>query len=109
MDGSLCLWDAESRGNVHAPIAILRQDPSYPVYAAEVSQDTIAVGGGSDGGFIGVPLYLYTFGDTTKATQRSPNPKRRDQDKDEDEGKKDSAESINSPEKKTKSEEAAAN
>ena len=76
VDGSLCLWDAYSSGNVHAPIAVLKSDPDYPIYTVELSKDTVAIGGGSDGGFIGVPLYLYTFGGEDNRTARSPNPKR---------------------------------
>ncbi len=77
VDGSLCLWDSYSSGNVHAPIAVLQSDPKYPIYAVELSNDTIAVGGGADGGFIGIPLYLYTVGGgKDEATTRSPVAKR---------------------------------
>lgn len=75
VDGQLCLWDSYVAGNVYAPLAILRTDDKYPVYAVEFSKNTIAVAGGSDGGFIGVPFYLYTLGeevapDVEKATKR---------------------------------------
>lgn len=61
-DGSLCLWDSSAQGNIHSPIAILRSNADYPIYAVELSGDTIAVGGGTgDGGFVGTPFYLYTF------------------------------------------------
>ena len=67
VDGSLCLWDSYSQGNINSPIAVLRNQDDYPVYAvatATVKKKTsvdiaIAVGGGSDGGFIGIPLFLY--------------------------------------------------
>jgi WD40 repeat protein len=78
VDGSLCLWDSYSAGNVHAPIAVLRSDPNYPIYAVELSKDTIAVcGGNGDGDFIGIPLYLYTFdglrgADDEKSENQSP-------------------------------------
>jgi WD40 repeat protein len=77
VDGTLCLWDSHSTGNVNAPIAVLKTDPDYPIYAVELSNDTIAVGGGTVGGFVGVPLYLYTIRKREdNATARAPNPKR---------------------------------
>jgi hypothetical protein len=40
-------------------MAILMQDPGYPIYALDVSERNVALGGGSnDGGFIGIPMYL---------------------------------------------------
>lgn len=98
IDGSLCLWDSHSSGNVHAPIAVLKSDSEYPLYAVETSKDTIAVGGGSDGGFIGVPLYLYTVGYLDEATVRPPNPKRSTKSIPADE---EEANHIPSPDKKS--------
>jgi WD40 repeat protein len=59
VDGRLCLWDSYAQGNIYAPIAVLKSDVQYPIYAVDVSGRHIAVGGGSDGGFIGNPMYLY--------------------------------------------------
>jgi len=62
VDGTLCLWDAYSQGNIFYPIALLKDDPKYPIYAVELSKDAIAVcGGGDEGGFIGIPVYLYNI------------------------------------------------
>jgi hypothetical protein len=61
VDGRLCLWDSYLLGNVNAPIAVLKHDSEYPIYAVELSKNCVAVGGGSEGGFIGVPLHLYSF------------------------------------------------
>ncbi|KAL3944772.1 MAG: hypothetical protein SGBAC_001143 [Bacillariaceae sp.] len=63
VDGSLCLWDSYLQGNVNAPMAILKQDGQYPIYAVDVHQEkeVFAVAGGTDGGFIGTPLYLYNY------------------------------------------------
>ena len=73
VDGSLCLWDSHSQGNVHAPIAVLRSDAKYPIYAVELSKDTIAIcGGEGEGGFIGMPVYLCTFGVTDSARTETP-------------------------------------
>ena len=70
VDGSLCLWDSHAQGNVHSPIAVLRSDVKYPIYAVEVSKDTIAVcGGEGEGGFIGIPVYLTTFGENDCAAR----------------------------------------
>lgn len=61
VDGRLCLWDSYLLGNVNSPLAILKYDSEYPIYAVELSQNYVAIGGGSEGGFVGVPLYLYSF------------------------------------------------
>ena len=61
VDGSLCLWDSYSQGNINSPMAVLKHDSEYPIYAVEVSKACIAVGGGSEGGFMGVPLFLYSY------------------------------------------------
>jgi hypothetical protein len=61
VDGRLCLWDSYLLGNVNAPIAVLKHDSEYPIYAVDLSKNCVAVGGGSEGGFVGVPLNLYSF------------------------------------------------
>ena len=76
VDGRLCLWDSYAQGNVYAPIAVLRKQVDYPIYAVVVgskpsttsSRDVcIALGGGpSEGGFIGVPVHLYTVQGSTQ-------------------------------------------
>jgi WD40 repeat protein len=61
VDGKICLWYSQSHGNIYDPIAILKDDGDYPIYAAEVSpsERNVVVGGGSEGGFIGVPVHFY--------------------------------------------------
>eukprot|EP00934_Nitzschia_sp_Nitz4_P008487 Nitzschia sp. Nitz4//scaffold156_size52432//14687//18335//NITZ4_006824-RA/size52432-snap-gene-0.9-mRNA-1//1//CDS//3329537406//8477//frame0 len=59
VDGNLCLWDSEAEGNIYAPLALLKADSNYPIYTVDVSKDCLAVGGGGEGGFIGIPLYMY--------------------------------------------------
>ena len=65
MDGRLCLWDSESHGQIHAPISTLISRQDYPIYAVDITSkdedifSRLAVGGGRDAGFLGVPLYLY--------------------------------------------------
>ena len=61
VDGKMCMWYAQSQGNIYDPVAILRDDAGYPIYSAAVSpgERNLVVGGGSDGGFIGVPLHFY--------------------------------------------------
>jgi hypothetical protein len=59
VDGSLCMWDSWGHGNIHSPISVLRSDSEYPIYAVEITNDCIGVGGGSEGGFMGVPVFLY--------------------------------------------------
>jgi hypothetical protein len=58
----------------------LKQDGEYPIYAVELSNDCIAVGGGSEGGFVGIPLYLYSLssmkrGDVVKDVSQEDDPK----------------------------------
>ena len=87
-DGRICLWDSRCDGEVHAPLAILWDNPfppsreeGYPIYAMAVSSPTkcvslktedcnalmtnlyqstvvIAGGGTSSGGLLGMPVYL---------------------------------------------------
>jgi len=75
VDGKVCLWDAWSEGHVHSPLAILvDKGPDFPVYTVDVhepnsgsrpeldteeSKSTLSVGGGREGGFLGIPVFLY--------------------------------------------------
>jgi len=61
VDGKICLWYSQSQGNIYDPIAILRENKDYPIYAAEVSHSelNVVVGGGNEGGVIGVPVHFY--------------------------------------------------
>ena len=68
VDGKVCVWDAASQGVVTSPICTLVSKPDFPVYALDYctnnkapdSKGCLVIGGGSsDGGFLGVPLYLY--------------------------------------------------
>jgi len=65
VDGRLCLWDSHSHGQIHAPISTLISRQDYPIYAVDISSkdesilSRLAVGGGNEVGFLGVPLYLY--------------------------------------------------
>ena len=61
VDGKICMWYSQSQGNIYDPVAVLRDDASYPIYNAAVSptERNLVVGGGGDGGFIGVPLHFY--------------------------------------------------
>ena len=59
VDGRLCLWDSHSHGQIHAPISTLISRRDYPIYAVDISHSVLAVGGGRDSGFLGVPLYLF--------------------------------------------------
>lgn len=66
VDGRLCLWDSFSQFNIHAPIATLVADSDYPIYAVDVQDSYIAVGGGGgEATFLGVPVHLY---DTVTST-----------------------------------------
>jgi len=63
VDGRICMWHSQAQGNIYDPIAVLRNDSGYPIYAIDVSPsgDSVVVGGGGDGGFIGVPVHFYNI------------------------------------------------
>jgi hypothetical protein len=81
VDGRLCLWDSRAK-EYSAPLAILVSRSDYPIYTVDVMKqdmprgDTaitnpsaeetehntlirIAVAGGRESGFVGMPFYLY--------------------------------------------------
>jgi len=80
IDGRLCLWDSRSQGNIGAPLnTLVAKNDDYPIYAIDMFHggnnndnnnnkevSRMAVGGGREGGFLGIPLYLYDI--TTKMT-----------------------------------------
>ena len=61
VDGRICMWYSQAQGNIYDPVAVLRNDSGYPIYAVDTSpaEQSVVVGGGSDGGFIGVPVHFY--------------------------------------------------
>jgi len=59
VDGKICLWDGIAFGDVLAPVGYVAKKEDYPFYACDVFQEKIAAAGGSDGGFIGNPMYLF--------------------------------------------------
>jgi len=70
VDGRLCLWDSSSQGNISQPIRTLLSQDDYPVYAVDVATVPtaaaqpdimwrVAVGGGRDGNFLGIPVFLH--------------------------------------------------
>lgn len=62
VDGRLCLWDAQSQDELDGPLAILLDKPDYPIYAVGLGHESVVVGGGgNDGGFIGIPVYVYDY------------------------------------------------
>ncbi len=106
VDGRLVLWDSFSQGQVRAPLAILKsyndggdendhhgdsttsttttntKNP-YPIYTVDVSDTSVAVGGGgNDGGFLGIPVHLYDLWRASAATVSSiTSAKKNDHDK----------------------------
>jgi len=78
VDGKICVWDSYSQGQIGTPISVLVSKGDYPIYAVDVfenhsrngssaSADTkplksiIGAAGGTEGGFIGLPIYLYDY------------------------------------------------
>ena len=80
VDGKVCVWDSYSVEDVHSPLFTMISHTNYPIYSLDVSENGspnrtgtseeqadggannklhIALGGGADGGFLGVPVYLY--------------------------------------------------
>jgi len=71
VDGRLCLWDRKCVRELEAPIAILLHKADHPIYAVDGRPGTIALGGGgSEGGFMGIPLYLYGYSTDKKAEMK---------------------------------------
>jgi WD40 repeat protein len=65
VDGEVCVWDSYSIGTVTSPLCTLISHlKNYPIYALDVTdgETHIAIaGGGDDGGFFGIPIYIYDF------------------------------------------------
>ena len=63
VDGKVCVWDSFSIGTVTSPICTLISHlKKYPIYALDITkgETQIAIaGGGDDGGFFGMPAYVY--------------------------------------------------
>jgi len=102
VDGRLCLWDSHSHGKIHQPLSTLvAKSSEYPIFAVDIvtckdddnsegeSKRTarIACGGGTDGGFLGVPIYLFdvTRGHESSMKFKSNNEKDPPEELDEDE------------------------
>lgn len=63
VDGKVCAWDSYSIGTVTSPLCTLISHlKNYPIYALDITEGEthIAIaGGGDDGGFFGIPIYIY--------------------------------------------------
>lgn len=63
IEGEVSVWDSYSVGEVMSPICTLISHTDYPIFALDVTQNgtnqSIAVGGGKEGGFLGVAAYIY--------------------------------------------------
>ena len=63
IEGKVSVWDSFSVGEVMSPICTLISHTDYPIFALDVTQtgakQSIAVGGGKEGDFLGVAAYLY--------------------------------------------------
>jgi hypothetical protein len=66
VDGRVAFADSRSVDEIQAPLAVLVHKEDYPIYALNVyhaqedNSTCLAVGGGgTHGGFLGLPVYLY--------------------------------------------------
>ena len=80
VDGKVCVWDSYSVEEVHSPLFTLVSHSNYPIYSLDITETRtpdgtsssdeqagdgannklhIALGGGTEGGFLGMPVYLY--------------------------------------------------
>ncbi|GKY98737.1 hypothetical protein MPSEU_000830000 [Mayamaea pseudoterrestris] len=90
VDGRLCLWDCKSDdADVYAPLATLLDRNDYPIYATAFHAriGLLAIGGGADGGFIGIPAYLYKIAnletiDAEHADKKAKSTESTDQEED---------------------------
>ena len=64
------VWDSYAEGQIVAPLAkLLKSNNDYPIYSVDIleqkdseqKKNSIAIGGGKEGGFLGIPLYMYDF------------------------------------------------
>jgi hypothetical protein len=72
VDGKLCMWYSNSYGNIYDPVATLKNDTDYPIYAVEISQserNVVVCGGNGESGFIGTPIHLYNIPPVEAAIQ----------------------------------------
>lgn len=113
VDGRLCLWDSHSHGQIHQPLSTLvAKSGEYPIFAVDImtckddegegdSKRTarIACGGGTDGGFLGVPFYLF---DVTRGHESSMRRKEKKEIKpeadDDDDDESDDGEEVGNEE-----------
>lgn len=73
MDGKVCVWDSYSVEEVYSPLFTLVSHSNYPIYSLDITETIssdeqaddganklhVALGGGTEGGFLGMPLYVY--------------------------------------------------
>jgi WD40 repeat protein len=85
VDGRLCLWDSRSSDEIQAPLAVLVHKEDYPIYAVNMRPNRLCVGGGgNDGGFVGMPLFVYDVpGKDYEQPQASKKAKQTDETKPE--------------------------
>lgn len=78
IDGKLCLWDSLSTGQIGAPICELVSKADYPIFAVDRHESiteskerksSICIAGGNEGGFIGMPCYLYNYSSEAKLSE----------------------------------------
>ncbi|GFH49840.1 hypothetical protein CTEN210_06316 [Chaetoceros tenuissimus] len=79
IDGKLCLWDSLSTGQIGAPICELVSKADYPIFAVDTyessaeaneNKSSICIAGGNEGGFIGMPCYLYNYSSEAKFSEQ---------------------------------------
>jgi hypothetical protein len=78
VDGRLCLWDSRVKGEIKEPLAVLLDKGfDYPIYCVNMQRKMIAVaGGGNEGGFLGIPVFLYDYEKTAVDEQTSKKAKK---------------------------------
>jgi WD40 repeat protein len=100
VDGRVCLWDSHSHGQIHQPLSTLvAKSSEYPIFAVDIREvkdgegegeskrtARIAAGGGSEGGFIGVPMYLFdvTRGHESSMRRKEPSDEPEESDSESD-------------------------
>jgi WD40 repeat protein len=101
VDGRLCLWDSHSHGQIHQPLSTLvAKSSEYPIFAVDIREvkdgegegeskltARIAAGGGTEGGFVGVPVYLFdvTKGHESSMRRKEPSDEPEESDSESDE------------------------
>jgi WD40 repeat protein len=71
IDGKICMWYAQGQGNIYDPIAVLRDDGGYPIYAVDISSSGRNVSSVVEAR-VGLLVFLFIFMASAKPSVNRP-------------------------------------